>query len=477
MISVFDLFKIGIGPSSSHTVGPMIAANLFLTSLLKQSALTSIKNIEIELYGSLAATGKGHATDTAIYLGLLGHTPSTIDTRLTGEYLAPIFTDKQLNLSGKHIIDFDSERDMYWYDDTVLPYHPNALTIRALLIDGSKYQQTYYSVGGGFVINEDDANNPDEDHASPTIDIVPYPFNNAAELLEQCHEHGLSISELVLANECHYRNQADIFSYLDTIWEVMQDCVTQGCKNSGILPGGLDVKRRAHDLHKQLCAEKDIPITQTDKLAAMDWVDLYALAVNEENANGGKVVTAPTNGAAGIIPAVLHYYRDFLTDYNQDGVRKFLLNATAIGSLIKQNASISGAEVGCQGEVGSACAMAGSALAEIMGGSPAQCLNAAEIGIEHNLGLTCDPIGGLVQVPCIERNAMGAVKAINAARLACRGNGQHFVSLDKAIETMKQTGADMSDKYKETARGGLAIYADNRIPTVTRGVSVNYSQC
>ena len=477
MISVFDLFKIGIGPSSSHTVGPMIAANLFLTSLLKQSALTSIKNIEIELYGSLAATGKGHATDTAIYLGLLGHTPSTIDTRLTGEYLAPIFTDKQLNLSGKHIIDFDSERDMYWYDDTVLPYHPNALTIRALLTDGSKYQQTYYSVGGGFVINEDDANNPDEDHASPTIDIVPYPFNNAAELLEQCREHGLSISELVLANECHYRNQADILSYLDTIWEVMQDCVTQGCKNSGILPGGLDVKRRAHDLHNQLCAEKDLPIAKTDKLAAMDWVDLYALAVNEENANGGKVVTAPTNGAAGIIPAVLHYYRDFLTDYNQDGVRKFLLNATAIGSLIKQNASISGAEVGCQGEVGSACAMAGSALAEIMGGSPAQCLNAAEIGIEHNLGLTCDPIGGLVQVPCIERNAMGAVKAINAARLACRGNGQHFVSLDKAIETMKQTGADMSDKYKETARGGLAIYADNRIPTATRGVSVNYSQC
>ena len=477
MISVFDLFKIGIGPSSSHTVGPMIAANLFLTSLLKQTALTSIKNIEIELYGSLAATGKGHATDTAIYLGLLGHTPSTIDTRLTGEYLAPIFTDKQLNLSGKHIIDFDSERDMYWYDDTVLPYHPNALTIRALLTDGSNYQQTYYSVGGGFVINEDDANNPDEDHASPTIDIVPYPFNNAAELLEQCREHGLSISELVLANECHYRNQADIFSYLDTIWEVMQDCVTQGCKNSGILPGGLDVKRRAHDLHKQLCAEKDLPIAKTDKLAAMDWVDLYALAVNEENANGGKVVTAPTNGAAGIIPAVLHYYRDFLTDYNQDGVRKFLLNATAIGSLIKQNASISGAEVGCQGEVGSACAMAGSALAEIMGGSPAKCLNAAEIGIEHNLGLTCDPIGGLVQVPCIERNAMGAVKAINAARLACRGNGQHFVSLDKAIETMKQTGADMSDKYKETARGGLAIYADNRIPTATRGVSVNYSQC
>ncbi|WP_350588433.1 L-serine ammonia-lyase [Psychrobacter sp. 78a-MNA-CIBAN-0178] len=477
MISVFDLFKIGIGPSSSHTVGPMVAANLFLDSLVKQTELTAINRIEIELYGSLAATGKGHATDTAILLGLLGHTPSTIDTRLTSNYLAPIFSEKKLNVSGTHVIAFDTERDIYWYDDTVLPYHPNALTLRALLTDGSRYQQTYYSVGGGFVINEENATDPNEDHASPTIDSVPYPFNNAAELLEQCHKNGLSISELVLTNECHYREQTEVFAYLDSIWDVMQDCVKQGCENSGILPGGLDVKRRAQDLHSQLCAEKNQPITKNDKLAAMDWVDLYALAVNEENANGGKVVTAPTNGAAGIIPAVLHYYRDFLPNYSQSGVYQFLLNATAIGSLIKQNASISGAEVGCQGEVGSACSMAASALAEIMGGDPAKCLNAAEIGIEHNLGLTCDPIGGLVQVPCIERNAMGAVKAINAARLACRGNGQHFVSLDKAIETMKQTGADMSDKYKETARGGLAVYADNRIPTATRGVSVNYSQC
>ena len=477
MISVFDLFKIGIGPSSSHTVGPMIAANLFVESLVKQTDIKNIKALEVELYGSLAATGKGHATDTAILLGLLGHAPSTIDTRLTSQYLSPIFSEKQLNIAGEHVIAFDIERDIHWYDETVLPYHPNALTIRVLLIDDSHYQQTYYSVGGGFVINEEDATNPDEDHAAPTIDIIPYPFNSAAELLEQCRQHHLSVSELVLANECHYRKQAEVSAYLDSIWESMQDCVTRGCQNSGILPGGLDVKRRAQALHLQLCAEKNQPSTKNDKLAAMDWIDLYALAVNEENANGGNVVTAPTNGAAGIIPAVMHYYRDFLSSYSIDGARKFLLNATAIGSLIKQNASISGAEVGCQGEVGSACAMAASALAEILGGDPAKCLNAAEIGIEHNLGLTCDPVGGLVQVPCIERNAMGAVKAVNAARLACRGNGQHFVSLDKVIETMKVTGADMLDKYKETSRGGLAVYADNRIPTTTHGVSVKYSQC
>ena len=477
MISVFDLFKIGIGPSSSHTVGPMVAANLFLASLLKQTTLTNVIGLEIELYGSLAATGKGHATDTAILLGLLGHKPSTIDTRLTSQYLSPIFSDKQLKLSGEHTIAFDAERDIHWYGETVLPYHPNAMIIRARLADHTHYQQTYYSVGGGFVINGENANNPDEDHGTPTIDAIPYPFNTAAELLEQCRQHDLSISELVLANELHYRSEEEVFAYLDSIWTAMQDCVTRGCENSGILPGGLDVKRRAQALYSQLCAEKDLPTTESDKLAAMDWIDLYALAVNEENANGGNVVTAPTNGAAGIIPAVMHYYRDFLADYSLEGARKFLLNATAIGSLIKQNASISGAEVGCQGEVGSACAMAASGLAEILGGDPAKCLNAAEIGIEHNLGLTCDPVGGLVQVPCIERNAMGGVKAVNAARLACRGDGQHFVSFDKVVETMKQTGEDMMDIYKETSRGGLAIYADNRIPTATHGVSVKYSQC
>ena len=477
MISVFDLFKIGIGPSSSHTVGPMVAANLFLASLRKQTILTKVAALEIELYGSLAATGKGHATDTAILLGLLGHKPSTIDTRLTSQYLSPIFSDKTLNLAGEHTIAFDTKSDIHWYGETVLPYHPNAMTIRVTLADGNIYQQTYYSVGGGFVINEEDATNPDEDHATPNIDSIPYPFNTAAELLQQCRQHRLSISELVLANELHCRNEDDVNAYLDSIWASMQDCVTRGCQNSGILPGGLDVKRRAQALYLQLCAEKDLPSSQEDKLVAMDWIDLYALAVNEENANGGNVVTAPTNGAAGIIPAVMHYYRDFLSNYSIEGARKYLLNATAIGSLIKQNASISGAEVGCQGEVGSACAMAASALAEILGGDPAQCLNAAEIGIEHNLGLTCDPVGGLVQVPCIERNAMGAVKAVNAARLACRGDGQHFVSFDKVVETMKQTGEDMLDIYKETSRGGLAVYADNRIPTATHGVSVKYSQC
>jgi len=477
MISVFDLFKIGIGPSSSHTVGPMVAANLFLSALEDKGKLQDVKRIEIELFGSLAATGKGHATDTAILLGLLGHKPATIDTQLTEQYLAPIFSENQLNLAGKHPIDFDVEGDIHWYGDTVMPYHPNAMTLHAIFSDGSSDQQTYYSVGGGFVINEQDATTPDEDHAAPTFASIPYPFNTGAELLEQCQKHQLTISDLVLANECHYREEQDVLEYLDAIWQAMQDCVSRGCENNGILPGGLEVKRRAQALYLQLCAEKEQNLNQNDKLAAMDWVDLYALAVNEENANGGNVVTAPTNGAAGIIPAVMHYYRDFLPAYNIEGTRKFLLNATAIGSLIKQNASISGAEVGCQGEVGSACAMAASALAEVMNGDAAKCLNAAEIGIEHNLGLTCDPVGGLVQVPCIERNAMGAVKAINAARLACRGNGQHFVSLDKVIETMKKTGEDMHDKYKETSRGGLAVFADNRILTASQGVSVNYSQC
>lgn len=478
MISVFDLFKIGIGPSSSHTVGPMIAANLFLQSLAKLTPLSAVIGIDIQLYGSLAATGKGHATDTAILLGLLGHAPSSIDTRMTAEYLSPILLDKVLKLGfSEHSVAFDAEHDIYWYSDTVLPYHPNAMTISARLINNERFQQTYYSVGGGFVINEADATNPEEDYATPSINALPYPFNNAEELLEQCQQHHLSISELVLANECQLRDKSEVLLYLDAIWEAMQDCVSRGCENAGTLPGGLEVKRRAKALYLQLLAEKDHPIVKTDQLAAMDWIDLYALAVNEENANGGNVVTAPTNGAAGIIPAVMHYHRDFLANYSQQGARQFLLNATAIGSLIKQNASISGAEVGCQGEVGSACAMAASALAEILGGNPAQCLNAAEIGIEHNLGLTCDPIGGLVQVPCIERNAMGAVKAVNAARLACRGDGKHFVSFDKVVETMKQTGADMLDSYKETSRGGLAIIADNRIPTVSQGVSVRYSQC
>lgn len=481
MISIFDLFKIGIGPSSSHTVGPMVAAQQFLQSYREQHDLSDVVSVDIDLYGSLAATGEGHATDTAILLGLLGHTPEYIDTRECANYLRPIMDEQRLALAGEHTIDFDTKTHIHWHPDTVLPYHPNALSIAATTLNGDRYTQTYYSIGGGFVINQNDATHPDTDPASPTIDNPPYPFTNAADLLTMCQNENLSISEVVLANECHYREKETVYRYLDRIWMVMQDCVSAGCQQDGILPGGLSVKRRAKALHEQLLYEANQPDAKNkvgaDKLAAMDWVDLYALAVNEENANGGKIVTAPTNGAAGIIPAVLHYYRDFLPNYDIHGVRKFLLTAAAIGSLIKQNASISGAEVGCQGEVGSACAMAAAALAEIMGGSPAQCLNAAEIGIEHNLGLTCDPVAGLVQVPCIERNAMASIKAINAARLAYRGDGQHFVSLDKVIETMKQTGADMSDKYKETARGGLAVYANTYIPTVQHGVSVNYSQC
>lgn len=528
MILVSDLFKIGIGPSSSHTVGPMVAANQFIHTLQTQKQLGKVNNIEIDLYGSLAATGKGHATDTAILLGLMGHQAHSIDTSKRNDYLQPVFTQNSLLLAGQYKIVFDYDSHINWYDDVVMPYHPNALTVTAKQHTNIIQQQTYYSIGGGFVVNADAINSTNDDIHSPPSVQPPYPFTSAERLLHLCHTQNISISQLVMANEQQYQNKKQVLNYIDEVWQVMQSCVHQGCLHDGILPGGLAVKRRAKGLYQQLMTElseyqqKTVmpsllsahnnltnpqniqslqntphlqnPPNQThyptpkkniDYLMAMDWVDLYALAVNEENANGGKVVTAPTNGAAGIIPAVLHYYRDFISNFSQQGVYDFFLTATAIGSLIKDNASISGAEVGCQGEVGSACAMAAAGLTQVLGGSVAQCLNAAEIGIEHNLGLTCDPIDGLVQVPCIERNAMGAVKAINAARLALRGDGQHFVSLDKAIETMKQTGMDMHDKYKETAKGGLALYAKNAaqnaslntIPTATLGVSVNYSQC
>lgn len=484
MTSIFELFKIGIGPSSSHTVGPMVAGNRFLTLLDEyldkdsEGKFYQIHKIRVELFGSLAATGKGHATDTAILLGLLGHEAATIDSNAINDYLNPIYQQNKLTLAGKHVINFNYDTDLLWHHDAVLTYHPNALSITAVLTDNSNIRQTYYSVGGGFVLdgNEITAQTTTNDIKDIDANTIPYPFNTAEELKIQCENNELDISEIVLANELSKHTKTEVENYLDNIWQVMQDCVKQGYENDGILPGGLKVKRRAKALHSQLIEEAKQENKQQDQLAAMEWVDLYALAVNEENANGGKVVTAPTNGAAGIIPAVLHYYRDFITSYSRQGVHNFLLTATAIGSLIKKNASISGAEVGCQGEVGSACAMAAAGLTQVRGGSVAQCLNAAEIGIEHNLGLTCDPIAGLVQVPCIERNAMASVKAINAARLALRGDGEHFVSLDKAIHTMKQTGKDMSDKYKETARGGLAIYA-NRIPTANIGMSVNYSQC
>lgn len=470
MISVFDLFKIGIGPSSSHTVGPMVAANRFLQLLGDDVHL--VNSIRLDLYGSLSATGKGHATDTAAMLGLLGHQPRTIDTTKTDDYLAPIMNDGVLLLGGVRQISFNYDSDIVWYDEVTLPHHPNGMSISAFLDDDKIISQTYYSIGGGFVVDKDEimADEPIDEDIN-----FPYPFEMASELSAICEAKSLNIAELMMLNESVIRPEEEIKDYLTEIWEVMQACVTQGCQKDGILPGGLNVKRRAKGLYDQL--SKEYGRSSDGGLLAMDWVDLYALAVNEENAAGGKVVTAPTNGAAGIIPAVLHYYRGFIPSFSYQGVREFLLVAGAIGALIKQNASISGAEVGCQGEVGSACAMAAAGLAHVMGGSVAQCLNAAEIGLEHNLGLTCDPIAGLVQVPCIERNAMASVKAINAARLALRGDGSHHVSLDKAILTMKETGRDMMDKYKETARGGLAVYADSRIPTASIGINVGFSQC
>lgn len=473
MISIFDMFKIGIGPSSSHTVGPMVASGRFLAYLTHAlPSLNLVKRITITLYGSLSATGKGHATDTAVLLGLLGHQPYTIDTTQTQVYLQPIFDSNKLYLAGKHWITFDSLTDILWHSEVTLPQHPNGMTLSATLNDDTTISQTYFSIGGGFVLDDQEIKDKILVDDNTTTSPFPYPFEMASDLTRLCHTHHLSISELMLKNETAIRSEQEVKDYLNQIWSVMQQCVIAGYQKDGILPGGLGVKRRAKALYDQLCKEYG----KTDGgLLAMDWVNLYALAVNEENASGGKVVTAPTNGAAGIIPAVLHYYQGFIPSFSYQGVREFLLVAGAIGALIKQNASISGAEVGCQGEVGSACAMAAAGLAHVLGGSVAQCLNAAEIGLEHNLGLTCDPIAGLVQVPCIERNAMASIKAINAARLALRGDGTHHVSLDKVILTMKETGMDMMDKYKETARGGLAIHADNRIAITTIGAG--FSQC
>ncbi len=497
MISLFDMFKIGIGPSSSHTMGPMVAAGLFIEDLEHHINLQDVVRIQVDLYGSLASTGRGHATDTACILGLLGFKANSIDTTRVTEYLSPVFQSNSLLLAARYPLTFDYDKDIVWHPRRSLPHHPNGLSFTAFNKTGHSFSKTYYSIGGGFVATEEEFEHPNADksmevsdsHSADSVAItsdssVPYPFANGNELLSQCAIHNLTICEVMMANELSIRDETTIYAYLDEVWKVMQQCVKNGCQEEGILPGGLKVKRRAKTMYHQLLSELKDPKSSSDKLMAMDWVDLYALAVNEENANGGRVVTAPTNGAAGIIPAVLHYYRYFIESYTQQGVREFLLTAAAIGTIIKQNASISGAEVGCQGEVGSACAMAAAGLAHVMGLNPAQCANAAEIGIEHNLGLTCDPIGGLVQVPCIERNAMGAVKAINAARLASRGDGEHHVSLDKAIATMKATGADMLDKYKETAMGGLAVHAYNpqdgsmdgsRIEMVE--VGVGYPQC
>ncbi|TDV69885.1 L-serine ammonia-lyase [Pseudomonas sp. LP_7_YM] len=451
-LSVFDLFKIGIGPSSSHTVGPMRAAARFAEGLRRDDLLSSTASVRVELYGSLGATGKGHGSDKAVLLGLEGEHPDTVDTEQVDERLQRIRSSGRINLLGEHSIEFIEKQHLAMIRKP-LAYHPNGMIFRAL--DGAGLQirsREYYSVGGGFVVDEDaaGANRIVEDSTA-----LPYPFTTGKELMAHCASTGLSISQVMLANEAAWRPENETRDGLLNIWQVMQDCVEAGCRNEGILPGGLKVKRRAAALHRQLCKNPEAALR--DALSVLDWVNLYALAVNEENANGGRVVTAPTNGAAGIIPAVLHYYMRFITGANEDGVVGFLLTAAAIGILYKENASISGAEVGCQGEVGVACSMAAGALCEVLGGNVQQVENAAEIGMEHNLGLTCDPIGGLVQVPCIERNAMGSVKAINAVRMALRGDGQHFVSLDKVIRTMRQTGADMKSKYKETARGGLAV--------------------
>jgi L-serine dehydratase len=451
MISVFDLFKIGIGPSSSHTVGPMRAAGLFARSLGDEGLLAEVAGIRAELFGSLGATGHGHGSVKAIVLGLSGEVPDQVDPAAAQPMVDAVRATGVLPLPGTGGIKFAVDDDVILHRRKRLPFHPNAMLFTALDAAGAPVSvRTYYSIGGGFVLGEDEAGQP---AIVADTTPVPYPFSTGGELLAHCTATGLPISGIMLANELTRRDEAEIRDGLLRIWAVMQECVARGCAAGGVLPGGLKVRRRAQGMRETL----ERAGAAADPLHAMEWITAWALAVNEENAAGGRVVTAPTNGAAGIIPAVLHYYVKFVPGADDDGVVRFLLTAAAIGVLFKENASISGAEVGCQGEVGSACSMASGGLAEVLGGSPEQVENAAEIGMEHNLGLTCDPVGGLVQIPCIERNAIASVKAVTAARMAVRGDGEHKVSLDKVIKTMRETGADMKDKYKETARGGLAL--------------------
>ncbi len=456
-ISVFNLFKIGIGPSSSHTVGPMVAAKMFTESLKESGLLDSVSRIKVNFYGSLGATGKGHGSHKAVKLGLQGETPETVEIDRVPEILSKILESKTINLAAIKNINFDEEIDLKFFRKKTLTFHSNGMIFKAFDEIGSTLcENKYYSVGGGFVINDE---NQQDNNLSIKHDntVLPYTFTTAHQLLSLCKTENLSMSEIMMRNECMWRSETDIRKELLKIWQVMQDCVEKGCHTKGILPGGLKVKRRAAELHHSL---KNHLTHELFNQGSMDWVNLYALAVNEENAAGGRVVTAPTNGAAGIIPAVMHYFLHFCKAKEKtldECIVDFLLTSAAIGIIIKENASISGAEVGCQGEVGSACAMAAAGLTAVLGGTPEQVENAAEIGIEHNLGLTCDPIGGLVQVPCIERNAMGSVKAINASRMALRGDGTHFVSLDKVVATMRETGKDMRARYKETSRGGLAI--------------------
>ena len=449
-LSVFDLFSIGIGPSSSHTVGPMRAAGLFLDEL--GDRLDQVARVRCDLYGSLGATGRGHGTDNAIILGLLGERPETTDPRAVADKVKAAWDGNRLELAGRRTIEFDPGTQLVLDGSKELPAHPNGLQLQAWDADGQLlHEAVYYSVGGGFVVSGDaDASDP----LRPEDVTLPHPYRTADDLLEVCERTGLSIASVAMENELAMgRTKQEVEEGLLKIWAVMQECVRNGANTEGRLPGGLRVLRRAPALYTKLTTEG----ASDDPLRGMDWITFYALAVNEENAAGGRVVTAPTNGAAGIIPAVLAYYWNFIPGANDAGVVKFLLTAGAIGMLFKNNASISGAEVGCQGEVGSACSMAAGGLAAVLGGTPEQVENAAEIGMEHNLGLTCDPVGGLVQIPCIERNAIAAVKAIAAARTALRGDGTHIVSLDNVIKTMRDTGRDMQAKYKETALGGLAV--------------------
>jgi len=451
-ISVFDLFKVGIGPSSSHTVGPMRAASLFAHALEKEGLLDQTAAVKAELYGSLGATGKGHGSDIGVMLGLMGHTPDAVDVDAVPAIIRSARLQETLALLGRRPIVFREKEHMLMYRREALAEHPNGMQFSAFDGTGALLRQTkYLSVGGGFVVTVGARN----EKVLTAYRDVPHPFTSGDQLLAMCRQHGLTISRLMWENERTWRSEEDIRRQLLDLWRVMRECVQHGLAHEGTLPGPFKVPRRAPVLAAQLRARAEKALS--DPLSVMDWVNVYAFAVNEENAAGGRVVTAPTNGAAGIIPAVLHYYDKFIASASDEGVIEFLLTAAAIGILYKLNASISGAEVGCQGEVGVACSMAAGGLAAVMGGSPEQIENAAEIGMEHNLGLTCDPIGGLVQVPCIERNAMGAVKAINAARMALQGDGQHVVSLDKVIKTMRETGADMKTKYKETSRGGLAV--------------------
>ena len=455
-VSVFDLFKIGIGPSSSHTVGPMRAARLFTKALEDAGLLGAVHRVVSEMFGSLGATGKGHGTDVAVLLGLAGHEPDSVDVDAVPALLADIRARRSLPLAGVHAIALDEKTDLLLYGLKALPFHPNGMRFTAL--DGAGQpllEKTYYSVGGGFVVSETVAVDGSRQKAiAPDTEILEWPFHSGADLLRLTAQHACSIGDVMRRNERHWRSDEETEAGLLRIWRTMQACVERGCRTDGVLPGPFRVRRRAAALARRLGDPRG---AMADPLTVIDWVNVFALAVNEENAAGGRVVTAPTNGAAGIVPAVLHYYMRFVPGASERGVVDFLLTAAAIGLLYKENASISGAEVGCQGEVGVACSMAAAGLCAVLGGSPAQVENAAEIGMEHHLGLTCDPVGGLVQIPCIERNAVASVKAINAARMALYGDGVHHVSLDQVIKTMRETGADMMTKYKETSRGGLAV--------------------